>query len=69
MIAFDILVYLSKRFDNFICFGYGRLHALMWFDWHVKLSRKASAKIHPSTQLVAQYSKITVEDSSAKIGI
>ena len=68
MTAFDILGYLYKRFHNLICFGYGRLYSCIFFDRHVKLVGKASAKIHPATHFVMHNSKIIVEDGTAKIG-
>jgi len=68
MTAFDILGYLYQRFRNLMLFSYGRLYSFIFFDRHVKLVGKASAKIHPATHFVMHNSKIIVEDGTAKIG-
>jgi acetyltransferase-like isoleucine patch superfamily enzyme len=68
MTAFDILGYFYKKFRNLMLFSYGRLYSLIFFDRHVKLMGKASAKIHPATHFVMHNSKIIVEDGTAKIG-
>jgi acetyltransferase-like isoleucine patch superfamily enzyme len=49
-------------------FSYGRLYSFIFFDRHVKLVGKASAKIHPATHFFMHNSKIIVEDGTAKIG-
>ena len=68
MAPFDILGYLYKRSRNLVLFTYGRLYSLIFFDRHIKLEGRASAKIHSATHLVIQNSKIIVEDGTAKIG-
>ncbi len=68
MTTFDILGYLYKRFRNLMLFSYGRLYSFIFFDRHVKIMGKASAKIHPATHFVMHNSKIIVEDGTAKIG-
>jgi acetyltransferase-like isoleucine patch superfamily enzyme len=44
------------------------LYSFIFFDRHVKLVGKASAKIHPATHFVIHNSKIIVENGTAKIG-
>ena len=54
---FDILGYLYRKFHN-----------LIFFDRHIKLVGKASAKIHPATHPAMRNSKIIVENGNTKIG-
>ena len=68
MTVFKILVLLYYKLHSTVHFSYARLYSMIFFNIHIKLIGRAKTKIHPSTYLDMQNSKIIVENGTLEIG-